>query len=322
VRTWYGSDVADGVADALYQPFPMLGRVRGRIWRYAPEYRRPRHFHAEPELNLVTSGSGQFGVGEDVVSVAEGDLLRWLPGQDHVLLDASPDFDLFVIGVSPALSERVLGERDASVQQGPALLRLAPELVDRFRTVCAAPVASEDPAVIERHVGDFWREAHAVRTPRSDMHALTRRVLVSLLERPDLTRSDLTRLARGCPTEVSRQFRRNVGLTLVAYRTRLRLLRFIQGVDDGDDSLLSASLGAGFGSYSQCHRVFRTALGCTPRAFFGAGTRPRRPRNSHRRTSWRCPRSWHCPRSSRCPARRPPEKQAEKQGGCWHPDSP
>lgn len=49
------------VAEALYQPFPMAGAARGPIWRYAPRYRGARHFHGEPELNLVLAGSGIFG---------------------------------------------------------------------------------------------------------------------------------------------------------------------------------------------------------------------------------------------------------------------
>ncbi len=87
------------MGDALYQPFPMAGRTRGQIWAYAPQYRRPRHFHPEPELNLIAAGVGIFGAGGSVFSVSAGDLLWWLPGQDHVLVDASPDFELVVVGL-------------------------------------------------------------------------------------------------------------------------------------------------------------------------------------------------------------------------------
>jgi AraC-like DNA-binding protein len=44
-------------------------------------------------------------------------------------------------------------------------------------------------------------------------------------------------------------------------------------VDHGANNLLSASLAAGFGSYSQCHRAFRRELGCSPRDFFDSGLR-------------------------------------------------
>ena len=85
-------------------------RARGHVWHHVPATRRPRHFHAEPELNLIAAGQAVFGVGEAIISVSTGDLLWWPPGQDHVLLDASPDLDLYVIGVTPAFSEHVLAE--------------------------------------------------------------------------------------------------------------------------------------------------------------------------------------------------------------------
>ena len=63
---------------------------------------------------------------------------------------------------------------------------------------------------------------------------------------------------------MSRYFHRDIGLTLVAYRTRLRLIRFIQLVEGGDRSFLAAAIDAGFGSYSQCHRAFQHAFDCHP----------------------------------------------------------
>ena len=77
------------MAEALYQPFPIPGTARGHVWHHVPATRRPRHFHAEPELNLIAAGQALFGVGDAIISVSAGDLLWWPPGQDHVLLDAS-----------------------------------------------------------------------------------------------------------------------------------------------------------------------------------------------------------------------------------------
>jgi methylphosphotriester-DNA--protein-cysteine methyltransferase len=96
------------------------------------------------------------------------------------------------------------------------------------------------------------------------------RALSSLLGRPDLKRGELARLIHGNASEVSRHFHRDIGLTLVAYRTRLRLIRFIQLVEGGR-SFLAAAIDAGFGSYSQCHRAFQQAFACAPRFFFGTG---------------------------------------------------
>ena len=257
--------------DALYQPFPIPGAARGHIWHHVPATRRPRHFHAEPELNLISAGSATFGAGEKAVTVVAGDLLWWPPGQDHILLEASPDFDLYVIGLTPGFSDRVLGDVAKGINAGAARFRLDRKHLVKFIPLCAAPSAGSK-ADIERRVGDFWREAHRLRVTAYDGHSLTRRTLESVLARPDLKRSDLAQLVRGNVSEVSRHFRQDIGLTLTTYRTRLRLLHFIDLVDKGA-RLLPAAEEAGFGSYSQCHRMFQQTLGCNPRLFFRSGVR-------------------------------------------------
>ena len=64
-----------------------------------------------------------------------------------------------------------------------------------------------------------------------------------------------------------------MGMTLVRYRMRSRLLNFIQLVDSRRADLMAAASSAGFGSYSQCHRTFQAELNCSPREFFLAGLR-------------------------------------------------
>ncbi|MEO8185055.1 MAG: helix-turn-helix transcriptional regulator, partial [Deltaproteobacteria bacterium] len=267
-----GTSLFRSVPYVPYQPFPMLGSSRGQIWRYAPQYRRPRHFHAEPELNLVVAGTGTFGAGSVVFEAGPGALLCWPPGQDHELIRASPDFHLFVVGLTPELSERVLGSRSRLALTAPTRVQLSPAALGRFRTSCEVPSFCAEPEVRERRVATFWREAHELRLGASDRQRSSRRALTSLLERADLDRDQIASLVRADPSEVSRQFRQRMGLTLTHYRTRLRLLAFIRSVDAGR-TLLAAALEAGFGSYSQCHRTFSQTFGCTPRRFFGSSVR-------------------------------------------------
>ncbi len=255
--------------EALYQPFPITTRARGQVWHHVPATRRPRHFHAEPELNLVTGGTGAFAMGAKVLPIAAGDLLWWPPGQDHMLVDASPDFDLFVIGVTADFSSRVLSGTPESGCVGPILVRLAPADLAALEGACAAlNSASNDTAAIEHLLGDLWHRAQTLRRAAHSMHVVTRRTLVSLYERPELARCEVAQLVRAYPTEISRRFHGDMGVTLSAFRSRLRLLRFIEAVDGGAENLLTAALGAGFGSYSQCHRIFQRTFGCTPRLFF------------------------------------------------------
>jgi AraC-like DNA-binding protein len=252
--------------EALYQPFPFAGTNRAQIWRHAPAYHRPRHFHAEPELNIVCAGRGAFAYGERVVGVGPGDLLWWAPGQDHELVDASPDFDLFVLAITPALSERVLGSVIASSPSGHCRMPLS--MLSRWRQACSFPFTSSEPTWKEQHVAELWLEAVELRRQAADPHVLTRKGLVRLSSCPSLERAELARELRTDPSELSRYFRRDTGLSFSEYRTRLRLVRCIEAVDCGATSLLAAALSAGFGSYSQCHRSFVATLGLTPRDFF------------------------------------------------------
>ncbi len=251
----------------------MATKARAHIWRHAPATRRPRHFHAEPELNLVTGGSATFAMGEKLLPVVRGDLLWWPPGQDHVLLDAARDFDLFVIGVTADFSTRVLADTPDVACVGPIEMHLPPAALAEIEAICVAPGSAGDVPAIERRVGDLWRKAHALRGASDPMHVVTRRTMVSLYRRPELGRSEIARLLRAYPTEVSRYFHHDMGMTLSAFRSRLRLLRFIQAVDGGAPSLLAAALDAGFGSYSQCHRIFQHTFACTPRLFFETSLR-------------------------------------------------
>lgn len=246
------------------------------MWKFSLEYggRRPRHFHAEPELNLVVAGSATFGIGEAVVRASAGDLLGFPPGQDHVLLETSPDLYLFAIGMAPSFSSEVLRAERESVAL-PLHIRLAPS---DFRTFGSRSAAIVDQAEVDQQSAELWEHASWLRRKNAGrlngaMHVLTRRTLSLMTDAPDLDRDLLARKLRASPFAISRYFHHDVGMTFVKYRTRLRLLRFIRLVDHGNDNLAAVAGAAGFGSYSQCHRVFQSELGCAPRQFFFSGLR-------------------------------------------------
>jgi AraC-like DNA-binding protein/mannose-6-phosphate isomerase-like protein (cupin superfamily) len=265
------------VRRAIHQGFlPTAGSARAFVWKYSPVNwgRRPRHFHIEPEFNLIASGSATFGVGESVVTVSEGDLLGLPPAQDHVLLRASPDLYLFAIGVEPAFSSDVL-RAEADDVMLPVHLRLA---ANDFRSLVNRASAIVDQNGVEQRCAELWEQAHWLawrRTarPMTSMHVLTRRSLAAVNRAPDVDLRALSARLKTADSEISRYFHRDVGMTFAHYRTRLRLLRMIRLMDLGGTTLSSAAQEAGFGSYSQCHRIFQAELGCSPRRFFDEGLR-------------------------------------------------
>jgi AraC-like DNA-binding protein len=254
---------SDGAA--LYQPFPMLRGRRAQCWRHQPAYRRPRHFHAEPELNLVVRGQATLGVGERRVRLSAGELVVFAPGQDHELLEASEGLDLRVVGLRPELALHLAG---ANLQSGafqvpaPLLAELVPELGQLDRVA--------DGATVERRLLDAF--GALVSIARS-APVRVRRSAELFRHEPALSCAEVARRLRAHPSELSRSFQGHYGVSPVSYRARLRLMQFVTLVDAGH-SLTAAAIAASFGSYAQCARVFRATVGCSPQAYF-AGERHR-----------------------------------------------
>jgi AraC-like DNA-binding protein len=94
-----------------------------------------------------------------------------------------------------------------------------------------------------------------------------------LLEQPWLDRPALCRALDVSEGYLSRRFSAELGVSLLEQRARLRVVRFIAHVTRERRSYLDAALLAGFGSYSQLHRVFVAMLGMSPRAYFEADGR-------------------------------------------------
>jgi AraC-like DNA-binding protein len=134
------------------------------------------------------------------------------------------------------------------------------ELANEF--VALADVSDRD--AVETRLSEFF--ARAVERAQG-AHVLSRRALESARATPSLPASSLARRLATAPSRLSHRFHEDLGVTLVEYRGRLKLMQFVEIVDRGRP-LHHAALEAGFGSYAQCHRVFRRALGCSPRAYF------------------------------------------------------
>jgi len=239
----------------------MLPGRAAQLWRHHPAYRRPRHFHEEPELNVVVKGTATLGVGDRTIELGPGELVMFEPGQDHVLLEASPDLELFVLALRPALAERVRGGRPSVLKEKVTLsdseLR---DLGERARALDEL----RDHGAVERNLCDAFA---SLSSRPCTSHVSSRRAVGQLRATPEMSATELARRLHTAPAQVSREFHRDLGLTLVEFRTRLRLMRFVHLVDQGA-TMTAAALDAEFGSYAQCHRAFQRSLRCSPRDYF------------------------------------------------------
>ncbi len=253
----------------LWQPFPMPEGRRAHAWRHHPATRRPPHFHDEPEINLVVRGEATFAVGHHRVSMSAGSLVWYPPGVDHFLEDASADLELYVVGFQPELLA-AYGRRHGPT---PSFAHPLDRLDERTLRTCVETFSEALNGADDRAVEQRLLTALAGLDARCPAPTLGHRAAALLVEAPTLRRDELARRLASNRGDISRRFRDDRGMSLAEYRNRLHTLRLFALLDAGHGNLTRIALDAGFGSYSRCHRVVRSLLGCAPSALLDRATR-------------------------------------------------
>ena len=254
--------------------------VDGRVARHVAADGPPRaHRHAELELNLVVRGTASYLLRERRYELTTGTLTWLFPGQEHVLVDESPDHELWWAVFRPGLVARTattpptrpLLEHDPSGQFSRRLdARTAAQLGALLRELHAAEPA--DDALLNAGLAYLlvlaWRafldSEHVVAGV--DVHPAVETLARRLHADPDS--GDLDSLARAAglsPSHLSRIFKAQTGVSITRFRNQRRLERFRILYGDGRrTTALSAALEAGFGSYAQFYRVVRAETGERP----------------------------------------------------------
>lgn len=258
----------------LLQPFPFPRGCRAQAWRYQPKYRRPLHFHAEPELNFVWRGRARFVVGNRTFWVERGGLLTLPPGIDHALVEASPDLEFFAIGFHPELVHAYTRASGETFGLRVACKQVSDAVTERLASVCAALGEAPDHSVVE----GLLREP-LERAALDDIHLpscqsdLGVRAASLMLNEGSLRRYQIAKALASNHGDISRSFLRDNGISLREFRRRIRVLRFLEAVESHPKNLMRAAHVSGFGSYSQCHRDFSGLVGVSPREFLTGGRR-------------------------------------------------
>jgi AraC-like DNA-binding protein len=260
--------------------------VEGRVAHHAAADGPPRaHRHAELELNVVVRGSASYLLGERRYELTPGTLTWLFPGQDHVLVDESPDHELWWAVFSPSLVAETgvvaLQQHDPT---GNFSRRLDTGRAGRLEALLSE-IRDADPvdeallnaglAYLLRSAWRSFADSQDVVTG-ADVHPAVETVARRLLLDPDA--GDLDELARTAglsPSHLSRTFKAQTGVSITRFRNQRRLERFRAIYGDGRHiTTLAAALEAGFGSYAQFFRVFRAETGTNPTE---ASARVRRP---------------------------------------------
>lgn len=252
--------------------------LNGNVWRYHnPTISNRLHHHAELELNLVTRGSGTYLLGNRKYNIRPGDLLWLFPAQEHVLISYSKDFEMWIAVFRHKLIKH------AAVDSAERVLLLAEPLETCCRRVAQHDLArmeelfaelaavSDHPSLLNAGLGyallHAWRSfERAAEVAVCDVHPAVERA-ARLIRDGSITLSldELARRAGLSSARLSRLFKEQTGFAMVDFRNRLRVQRYLEIYGTGQRmTMLDAALEAGFGSYPQFHRVFKSVLNCSP----------------------------------------------------------
>lgn len=238
---------------------PELRRTgAGNYWEVA-------HRHQQLEFNLVMAGKGAYFLRHGHYELVPGTLVWLLPDQPHRLI-RNADLDMWVSALEP---EHFTADMLAQATQTP-VTRLSTEALTALDRLFAH--ISQDADAPGVHAAGLIYAAHsalhAARTtsgpPPQALHPAVTRGLACLRSEAEVR--NLAALARRCGVSANylgELLVEQTGRGFVEWRNIVRLERFQIAYPQSGD-LLTAALAAGFGSYTQFHRVFLDIVGTTP----------------------------------------------------------
>ena len=217
-------------------------------------------------MNLCIAGHAHYLVGERRFHLSRRSLLWLFPAQNHLLLDASPDFAMWIVVWKPQLIEATCRQPNSRelAQPMPAQTWFA-----QLRGEDAAQLESLFQAVHGAATDDHFNAglSYALMESRA-CHARAEQAIAGRAVHPCVESAAriLRDEALDLPTishrvglsanRLSRLFRAQIGASITEFRTKMALERFARIYDGRSLSITQAAIEAGFGSYAQFHRAF------------------------------------------------------------------
>jgi AraC-like DNA-binding protein/quercetin dioxygenase-like cupin family protein len=262
---------------AMRQQLDLPADWDGNLWCYRQHGRNAMHHHDELEFNLISQGTGLYLLANRKYKIRRGDLLWLFPAQEHVLIEQSPDFKMWIGVFKPKLVRRIATDGTAQTLReanpaGEYCRRLSQRDCARLQTLFDEVIATQNRAGLFNaglgySLATAWRcFEQAVDVPVQDVHpAIEKAARLIRDDTATLSVSEIARRAGLSATRLSRLFKEQTGVALVDFRNRQRIENFLRLYGTGQRlTMLDAALEAGFGSYPQFHRVFKRVMGCAP----------------------------------------------------------
>jgi AraC-like DNA-binding protein len=250
----------------------------GNLWHYRNLGRaNAMHHHAELEFNLVTEGKGLYLLENRKYEIRRGDLLWLFPAQEHVLIEQTLDFEMWIGVCKPGAVRRIAIDPGAKILRendpaGEYCRRLAQPALAQLEGMFLEIAATRDqPGLFNAGLAyaflSAWQQFEkSADVPVRDVHPAVEKAARLIRHESNLFSLDeLAQRAGLSAHRLSRLFKQQTGIALVDFRNRQRVEKFLQFYGTGQrHTMLEAALEAGFGSYPQFHRVFKRVTGQSP----------------------------------------------------------
>lgn len=242
---------------------------------------RSEHKHRELEFNLVLQGTATYLVDGKRHDIRTGMIIWLFPGQEHVLVRESPDFVMWIGVYKPDFVSKfcVSSSSYALRQQKPdgdfcRCLRL-----DDARWLLSVLTqlshARSDVSLFNAGLGYTLLLAWSAYCSADELgissilHPAVNRAVQLLVEKPETESvEEIAREAGLSESRLRALFKAQTGVTLVDFRSYQRIWRFHKIYGNGQGmNITHTALEAGFGSYTQFHRVFKSIMGYGPAQF-------------------------------------------------------
>jgi AraC-like DNA-binding protein len=263
----------------------------GVAWRFprrdcrALQFEEP-HSHDEFEVYLIMRGHADFLVSGKRTILAPGTLAWIFPEQEHRLDGFSRDFQAWVLVITQEFAAQMASRLPIFAQknQGKPMIRTIPLKCVRSLDKIAQGLSTGFQPLESHDLGLAWWLASAwnayefgdSQNARS-LHSAVARAMGLLQDDPARNLKALADETRISPSQLSRLFKRQVGISITDYRNRLRLDTFMERWEaEPEGVMFELAKESGFGSYAQFSRVFRRHMECCPETY---------QRTNHRRHS-------------------------------------
>ncbi|MGH7142638.1 MAG: helix-turn-helix domain-containing protein [Planctomycetota bacterium] len=243
------------------------------------------HRHEELEVNLVTRGSAAYLVDERRYVLKTGAMIWLFPEQEHLLINQSPDFGMWILVLRAPILRRActtdLSRPLLALKPAGSFCRtLTKQAMQRLDALSRTVFNTREDtdrynAALPWLLLECWAAFQADQTEDpgemlgEDVHpAVEKAARLIHYETEALSVEALGKQAGLSAGRLSRLFKQQLGLSLVEYRNKQRLERFLSLYGSGKrKTMMTAALEAGFGSYPQFHRIFKQLMGQSPAAY-------------------------------------------------------